>query len=371
MLESFQKKKGVAMYIFGKDLKKEEILKKIGDISQLGGIKSYEFADGVSRGIRAADIISPCGIFMTVLIDRGMDISYLSYKSIPIAWRSATKETSPIYYESKDKEWLRTFFGGLLTTCGLTTMGMPGIENGEELGLHGRISNISAENIYTSSRWYNDEYIMEITGKIREAKVFGDKLELSRKITIFMSLPKIVIEDNIENIGFKESPLMILYHINIGYPVLDKTSKLIEGKSKVIPSDEEAKKGFDKFSEFSEPIKDYKEQVFFHEIDADEEGNSHVAIVNPEFNNGEGIGIALAFNRNNLPYLIQWKQIGEGEYTCGIEPSNSLVRGRVVEREQGKLIFIKPGEIKKYRLEFNILKSNKDIEQFQKTYLHE
>ncbi|MHB8277244.1 MAG: aldose 1-epimerase family protein [Candidatus Humimicrobiaceae bacterium] len=355
------------MHIFGKDLGKEELLKKVGDISQLGGIKLYEFIDGLERGVRAADIHSPCGIYMTVVIERGMDISNLFFNSTPIAWRSANRETSPIYYESEGFGWLRTFFGGLLTTCGLTAMGMPGIDRGEEFGLHGRISNTPAENICTSTKWLNDECVMEILGKVRETKVFGDKLELSRKITTYMSTPKIIIEDHIENIGFTESPLMILYHINIGYPVLDKTSKLIEGKAKVVPRDEEAKKGFDKFSEFSDPVKGYKEQVFFHDIEADVDGNSHIAIINTEFNNGEGMGISLAFNKENLPYLVQWKQVGEGEYACGIEPSNSFPRGRAIEREEGKLVFIKPGEIKKYRIEFNILKSNKEIEQFRKT----
>ncbi len=354
------------MNIFGKDLKKEEILKKAGDISQLGGIKLYEFIDGEERGVRAADIYSPCGIYMTIVIDRCMDISNLLFKSIPIAWRSAIREKSPAYYESKGLDWLRTFFGGLLTTCGLTTTGMPGTDNGEELGLHGRISNTPAENICTSTKWLNDECVMEISGKVRETKVYGDKLELSRKITTYMSTPRIILEDHIENIGFAESPLMILYHVNIGYPVLDKTSKLVEGEARVVPRDEEAKKGFDKFSEFSDPVKYYKEQVFFHDIEADVDGNSHVAIINREFNNGEGIGISLAFNKENLPYLVQWKQVGEGEYTCGIEPSNSFPRGRAIEREDGKLVTIKPGEMKKYRIEFNILKSNKEIEQFCK-----
>lgn len=54
-----------------------------------------------------------------------------------------------------------------------------------------------------------------------------------------------------------------------------------------------------------------------------------------------------------------------GEYVCGIEPANSLVRGRKEERERGNLKFIKPGEILKYRLEFNILGSKKEIENLK------
>ena len=353
------------MRIFGADVTKDYLKKRIGDMSQLGGIKLYELTDGVSRGVRAADMKCPCGIDLMVLIDRGMDIAHLSYKSIPISWRSAIRDTSPVYYESKGREWLRTFFGGLIATCGLGNIGATCNDEGEELGLHGRISNISADNICTNCRWENNDYLLEISGKVTEAKVFGDKLELKRKITTFFSVPKIIVEDSVENIGSNKSPIMILYHVNIGYPVLDKTSKLIEPNAKITPRDEEAKKGLDKFNVFSDPINSFKEQVYFHDIEADKGGNSNIAIVNEDFNNGEGIGIWLKFNKNNLPHLIQWKQVGEGEYVCGIEPGNSLVRGRAIEREKGTLKFIEPGEIINFRLEFNILTSIKDIDNFK------
>lgn len=356
------------MKIFGEEIKKEELIKMIGDITQLGGIKLYEYIDGVSRGIRAAEIKTPCGIDMNVLIDRGMDISSLFYKNIPIAWKSATKETSPTYYESKGAEWLRTFFGGLLTTCGLTYMGPANFDNNEELGLHGRISNISAENINTNIKWRKDDIVLEIIGKVRESKVFGDKIELTRKITTFMATPRIIIEDTVENIGFMASPLMVLYHINIGYPVLNKNASLIEGKAKVSPRDEEANKDFKNYNNFPNPIPDFKEQVYLHDIQPDNNGFSHVAIINKKFNNGEGIGIALSFKKESLPYLIQWKQVGEGEYTCGIEPSNCLVRGRSVERKENNLKFIKSGEIIKFNLEFDILSSNKKIMDFKSKY---
>ena len=207
------------MKIFGKEISREEIHQKTGDISQLGGIKYYEMIDGVSRGVRGIDIKSPCGLDMTVLPDRGMDISNLSYMSTPISWRSTTRDTSNTYYESSGLEWLRTFFGGLVTTCGLTHMGAPDIDEGEELGLHGRISNISAENVCMDGKWEGDSYKMWVKGKVREARVYGDKLELERKITTWMDQPKVILEDVVENIGSQTSPLMVLYHVNIGYPV--------------------------------------------------------------------------------------------------------------------------------------------------------
>ncbi|MDZ7837241.1 MAG: aldose 1-epimerase family protein [Actinomycetota bacterium] len=185
---------------------------------------------------------------MTVVADRGLDISSLSYRSIPVSWRSVVRETSPAFYESRDLEWLRTFFGGLVTTCGLTYMGSPCVDQGQELGQHGRISNLPAYSVCADGQWVGDNYRMTVQGKVREASVFGDKLELSRKITVWMDSPKITLEDSVENIGSNTSPLMVLYHINIGYPIIDESTELLEGKAKVWPRDEQAKQGTDSYN---------------------------------------------------------------------------------------------------------------------------
>jgi hypothetical protein len=353
------------MKIFGKEISRKELQQKTGDISQLGGVKYFELTDGTSRGIRAIDLKSPCGLDFTVLPGRGMDIASLFYRSIPIVWRSATREASPVYYESKGIEWLRTFYGGLITTCGLTTTGPPSVDNGEELGLHGRIANIDAENVLADGCWEGDRYRMWVQGKVREARVFGEKLELSRKITTWMDEPKIIIEDTVENIGSETAPLMVLYHVNISFPVLDEGSELLEGEAIVTPRDDEAKNGYEDFNKFTSPIRGFKEKVYFHDIIADSEGYSNVAIVNENFDNGSGLGIWMRFKKDTLPFMTQWKQMGMGEYVCGIEPCNNLGGGRKIEREKGTLKLIEPGELIGFRIEFNILKSNRDIQFFR------
>jgi len=353
------------MKIFGKDTKRHQILEKVGDITQLGGIKYYEFADGVSKGVRAFDISSPQGIDMTVLIDRGMDISEFRYKGIPLAWKSVTRETSPVFYESKDFEWLRTFYGGLLTTCGLTYFGMPCTDEGEELGLHGRISNLPAENPVTDCFWQDDSYIMTVSAKVREAKVFGDKLEMCRKISTAMDSKKITVEDTVTNIGHKSSPFMVLYHINLGYPLLDAYSKIIEPKAKVTARDKEADKGIDNYFEFSEPIADFGEQVFFHDITPDKDGLCNIALINEKFDMGKGLGLYLRFKKEELPNLIQWKQTGQGEYVCGLEPTNSFPRGRDIESKEGNVRFLRPGEKAYQKIEIGILDGIEDIQGFK------
>lgn len=171
-----------------------------------------------------------------------------------------------------------------------------------------------------------------------------------------------------ENIGHAKSPLMILYHINIGYPVLDADSEVIEDKASIIPNDDTAKKEIGIFNKFSNPIKGFVERCYFHDIQADGEGYSNIALINSRFRDGQGIGLWIRFNKDNLPYLTQWKQMGMGEYVCGLEPCNNMGQGRKIEREKGRLRFIEPQEKIDYRLEFNILESNEAILDFRKKF---
>jgi hypothetical protein len=356
---------GGKLYLYKKNYTRNELRKKIGDIYQIGGIKKYEYTDGVAKGIRAVDLKNGNGFNATVLLDRGMDISRLDYKGIPLSWNSSTFETSPVYYESKGLEWLRTFFGGMLTTCGLTYAGHPCIDQGEELGLHGRISNLPAFNINTNEYWVEDDYFIEVSGFVRETSVFGNKLELTRKISMLMGENKLVIEDKVKNIGFEKSPLMIIYHINIGFPVLDRDSKLIMPAADVVtPFDENAKKGLANYATFDEPVKGYQEQVFFHDIKADKDGCVNAAIINEGFE-GTGIGIYLKYNKDNLPFLNEWKMIGQGEYVVGIEPLNCNVGGRGREREEGKLKFLEADEEVRYVVEIGVLKSIEEIIEYK------
>jgi len=60
------------------------------------------------------------------------------------------------------KQWLRSFFGGPLPTCGITNAGLPSEDQGEPFGLHGRVVNAGAENICVDQRWDGDDYVITI-----------------------------------------------------------------------------------------------------------------------------------------------------------------------------------------------------------------
>lgn len=82
---------------------------------------------------------------------------------------------------------------------------------------------------------------------------------LKRKVTAWMNKPEILIEDEVENIGNQKSPFMILYHMNMGFPLLGRSSKLLIGGTLTGPMDNESKKeaNLKNYSNFSDPVKGY------------------------------------------------------------------------------------------------------------------
>ena len=116
-----------------------------GDISQIAGVRLKTFADGAARGIRVADVETGSGFRFSVLIDRGMDIGPASWSGRPLDWESGTGAVHPALYDPAGVGWLRSFGGGLMIGCGLDNVGAACSDDGEDLGLHGRLSHTPAE----------------------------------------------------------------------------------------------------------------------------------------------------------------------------------------------------------------------------------
>ncbi len=284
-----------------------------------------------------------------------------------MAWRSAAQEVNGAFFEPEGLGWLRTFFGGLLTTCGLTYAGAPGVDQGVELGLHGRYSTTPARLLALEGEWDGDEYLMLARGQVEEVSVFGDKLRLTRTIATKLGAGNLSIHDKVENIGSQKSPLMMLYHINGGFPVVDEATWLISTSVLIQSRDEEARMGKKEYDRFQAPAADYKEKCYFHTMKTDENGYAYVALINEKFDGGRGIGLYTKYQTENLPKLIEWKMMGEGEYVVGTEPGNVHVGGRAEERAAGTLREIDPGEIVENRLEIGVLGSQKEISSLKKT----
>jgi galactose mutarotase-like enzyme len=319
---------------------KSETLKYIGNISQVGGCRHYTLTNGWASGMRATDISTGSGLQYTVLPDRGMDISLASFKGMNLVYLTCNGETHPAFFEQEGLGWLRTFAGGLLTTCGMTYLGPPCEDNGEKLGLHGRYSAIPARQFSDLSGWGGDNYHCSLKGIVEEGHLFGNKLRLEREISSVCGQNVIHIKDSITNFGNSASPYTILYHMNFGYPLLTEEAELIIDPLETIPRDADAHGGLKDFRAFDKPQAVYREQVFFHVMKGDPEGDATVTLNNRK----RGVGLSISFNVNQLPYLTQWKMMGNGEYVVGIEPCNSFAKSRNILRKENSLPMLQPGE---------------------------
>lgn len=347
--------------LFGQSYTREVLCQRIGAMEQVAGVRPCVLTDGRAAGARAADFWTGSGFEFTVLLDRALDISMARWQGRSLCWRSATGDVHPAYYEPEGLGWLRGFAGGLVTTCGLTQVGSPNTDNGEALGLHGRIANLPAENVHLDAEWDGDDYVLWASGKVRQARVFGENLLLHRKVFTRMGENRLWIHDTVENVGYQPTEHQLLYHVNIGFPVVEEGAELIAPSRAVTPRDAEAEKGKEEYARFHAPKPGYQEKVYYHQMHADADGRVPVALVNRDVNAGVGFGVYLVYERDQLPYLVEWKMLGQGTYVVGLEPSNCLVGGRASERAEGRLQFLEPGERRSYRLEIGVLPSLLEI----------
>lgn len=304
-------------------MNKKELLKHIGSIGQIGGVRDFILNDGKAKGVRAIEV-NTGKLRFTVLPDRCLDIAQADYKGEAISWISKTGITAPSYYEKDGTSWLRGFYGGLVTTCGLKNIGSPVGEH----GLHGRIANIPAEKVCVFADWVGDEYVMKISGEMRESVVFGENLVLKRTITAKLFESKVSICDTIVNEGFKDEGVAICYHCNFGYPLVCPNAKIVN-----VPEE---------ISKVPAPTHAIAEKC----IDVKLEGKRPTAGIE----NGT-IGAYITYNADTLPDFLVWQMYGESEYVIGLEPRTTSMGGQNII-DNNKLVNLKPME--EYTTEFEI-----------------
>lgn len=351
--------------LYGRRWTRQELEGHVGDISQVAGVRRLSLGEGRQAGVELAQFRTGTGFNFDVSLSQGMDISLAEYRGQALAWRASPGDVAPAHYEPQGRGWLRSFPGGLVKTCGLTNVGAACTDGGQELGMHGRIGNLPAENVWIDGAWEGDEYLMWVQGKLRETTVFGENLLRSRRITARLGESKLWIDDVVENQGAYSSEFMLLYHINLGFPVVANGAKLLTPPTVVVPRDADATEGKESYASFHGPQAGYREKVYYHDVQPDDQGYVTVAVVNEGHNQGQGLGVYVRYKKEQLPRLIQWKMLDARTYVVGLEPANCLVEGRDRERERGTLQVLEPGASQKVHLEIGVLPNLRFIEGFR------
>jgi hypothetical protein len=340
--------------LYGRSYTRREIEARAGRLEQIGGVRRLDLTEGMEAGVEQIQVRTGAGLAYWVSPSRGMDISLTELGGVPLSWQSPNGDVHPAYFDASGTEWLRTAVGGLLMTCGLSYVGAPGEDEGEAFGIHGRIHHTPARHVSAVGKWVGDAYEMLISGVVEETAVFGTRLRLTRQIRSQLGVNRIEIKDAVENFGFAPTPLMILYHFNFGFPLLDEATEISLPTLQATARD--AGVPIDGYDRWEAPQAGYEERVYYHELDGEKERVTAV-IRNPHFplpGAPKPVSVHLSWSPPQLPRLVQWKMAGAGEHVLGIEPANCHVEGRAVERERGTLEILSPGESRTYDLTLEV-----------------
>lgn len=340
--------------LFGKEYSREELLKKTGNLSQVVGMREVTYNSGKAKGVDAIDVNAGLLQF-TVFPSRCLDIGQASFNGFPFGYVSKSGLRSPEYFvENKGKGFLDSFYGGLLTTSGLNNIGADCVVEGREYGVHGEIANIPAEMVSKRTFWEDDDLFFEITGLVRHSRFYAEDLVMERRILTSLGSNKLTITDSIENRDFSPVPLMLLYHVNIGFPFLDADSELYTTKIKKswarTPS---AEKGLPNYNRFSDPVDGIEEECFYHLFETDN-GYANACLFNPHLGE-QGMGFYIKYDTRQLPVFLQWKMMRSREYVCGLNPATTYAEGRKNALDKGQVMFIQPLEKKEFTIELGVV----------------
>ena len=336
------------------------------DPAQVARVERATLREGRAEGVDVVRVVTGSGFEFTSVPGRALDIASASYNGVPLFWRAYPGPVQAAYFEPEGLGWLRGNAGGLLTTGGLTSIGSPTDDGGESLGIHGRISYVPASNVWADADWDGDRYRLWVRGKVAEAAALGPNLVLTREISTEMGASSFVIRDTVENRTAETTPHMMLYHVNIGFPILSEKARLLANSADVVPRDAASQAGLDCWDRFEPPLAGREHQLFYHRLTPDAGGRAHIALVGQV--GDEPMGVYLSFTHETLPWFANWKCMTAGDYVTGIEPCNAWVEGRAVERQAGRLRFLEGWQKVSYEVEFGVLVGRAQIEQFARQH---
>jgi hypothetical protein len=331
-----------------------------GDLAAAGGIRAVVLDDGSERGIRVLEFRTGGGLRFDVLVDRAMDIGLAEFDDISVGWRSATGFRHPALHEHADEaglSWLRSM-SGLVVTAGLDHALFGGTVGSEQYrypprqtvqhGLHGRIANIPARLTGYGERWEGNRCLLWAEGEIRQAAIFAEHLVLRRRIEADLGGTEIRLADTVVNAGFDRTPHMFLYHVNVGWPLLDEGARFdapIAGTS--WRTESVAEQGVSHLV-FPGPQPGFTEQVYEHVLTPDADGRTRARLVNDRL----GRGFELDYDPAAFPAFFEWLNLREGAYAVGLEPSTHHVAGDAAARADGSMIWLEHGDQRRYDTRF-------------------
>jgi hypothetical protein len=299
---------------------------------------------------------------------RGMGIFHVLYKGADgdtgqLGWVSPVREIiNPAFINLNARGglgWLEGF-NEFMCRCGLENIGQPGKDEivtntgakaEVDLTLHGKVANIPAARVELIAD-RKPPYRIRIRGLVQERMMFGPKLDLHSEISTEPGSLEFRVEDKVVNGGSQPAEFQMLYHTNIGKPLLEGGARFLAPVRRVIPVNAHSAKDAKTFGHVAGPTPGIIEQAYFCHPIADAKGET-LALVH---NKAKNEGMSMRWSVKQLPYLTLWKNTAAQEdgYVIGIEPGTSFPNTRKVERKAGRVPKLDGNQSHTMRIDFAV-----------------
>lgn len=324
-------------------------------------IKHRVLRGGKSEGVSLVELNNG-RMTLAVLPTRGMSIWRAWTDGKELGWRSPVRgPVHPRYvplFDPSGLGWLEGF-DELVVRCGLASNGAPDFDEHGRLRfpLHGRIANLPATKVEASV----DEQAGTLTlrGVVEETRFLFHKLTLTAAVTTAFDSTSFTIEDDVRNSGGTAATMQMLYHVNIGQPLLDPGARLVAPIAKVAPRDKHAAEDMGTWRTIAAPMSGYEEQVYFAELTGDNDGNTQALLRNSAGN----AGCRVRCTKQMLPYFVLWKNTAalEDGYVAGLEPATNFPNPHTFEAQHRRVVNLPAGQSWQNTLHIDWLTSAQEV----------
>lgn len=303
------------------------------------------YRGGRSEGVGVVEIDNGA-MTIDVLPTRGMGIWRVRRGDQTLGWQApARNPVHPAFVpltEPSGLGWLDGF-NELLCRCGLESNGAPVHNEDGQLvyPLHGRIANSPAHRVELEVD--DEKSTITLRGIVDEARIFFQSLRLTSTLTTSIGSNHFTWTDEVENIGGRDASMQMLYHFNVGLPLLRAGARVAAPIAAVAPkTDVAASAGIDTWNIIPPPRADSSEQVYVADLAADTSGDTRVLL--NDLANGQAV--SLSWNKASLPCFTLWRNtLPEVDgYVVGLEPATNYPNPRPFEKQHGRVVELKPGQ---------------------------
>ena len=301
----------------------------IGTMDALVQIRELTGDPHSGSGSRAYSFTLAGGLAFEVLPDRGLDIGAAWYAGQPVGWRSPLGSPG---LAPTPNGWLGRFGGGLLVTCGLDNIGSPRGPYGQ----HGSHHDTRAHDVNIERLTGADGIGIRISGTIDSMEVFGRRVRMYRSITSFADDPAVHISDWVVNEGAWPAPVALLYHVNLGAPLV------LPGTTVAVDADEHQPKDPStpaSWAEFPGVSDELCEAVWQHRGLRTVDGVATASVTSPS-----GLAAEVSWRADELPLLVEWIFPPRQSWALGIEPANAPIFGPERDAADAGIRLLAPDE---------------------------